>query len=142
MTIYLDTSAVLRALLGDGDPLPEWGKWDRAYSSELMGVEARRAIDRLRLERALDDEGLADAYQALAAAESAIGAIRLTPRVLRRASQPMPTIVKTLDAIHLASAVLFAEYRGTGLLFGTHDRGQATAARALGFVVVGVSSRA
>ena len=45
MTIYLDTSVVLRALLGDGRPLPEWGSWERAYSSELMGVEARRALD-------------------------------------------------------------------------------------------------
>ena len=42
MTIHLDTSAVLRALLGAGNPLPEWGTWERAYSSELMGVEARR----------------------------------------------------------------------------------------------------
>ncbi len=29
--IYLDTSAVLRALLGTGNQLPEWGTWDRAY---------------------------------------------------------------------------------------------------------------
>ncbi len=142
MTIYLDTSAVLRALLGDGDPMLEWGRWDRAYSSELMGVEARRAIDRLRLDRALDDDGLASAHQALAATERAIGLIRLTPEVLRRAGQPMPTLVKTLDAVHLASAQLFAEHRKTGLLFGTHDRRQATAARALGFEVVGVSTRA
>lgn len=52
MTIYLDTSTVLRALLGDGEPLREWGGWRRAYSSELMGVEARRTLDRLRLEQA------------------------------------------------------------------------------------------
>lgn len=141
MTIYLDTSAVLRALLGDGERLPEWGKWGRAYSSELMVVEARRAIDRLRLEHALDDEGLADAHQALASTRRAIGAIRLTPAILRRAGQPMPTVVRTLDAIHLASALLFAEHREAGLVFGTHDRSQATAARALGFEVVGVSRK-
>lgn len=139
MTIYLDTSAVLRALLGDGDPLQEWGQWDRAYSSEVMGVEARRAIDRLRLERALDDEGVADAHQALMATERAIGMIRLTAEVLRRAGQPMPTVTKTLDAIHLASAQLFADRSGTSLVFGTHDRSQATAARALGFKVVGAN---
>jgi len=68
MTIYLD-SVVLRALLGDGRPLPEWGSWERAYSSELMGVEARRALDRLRLEQALDDEGVADAHDALVATD-------------------------------------------------------------------------
>ena len=87
MTLYLDTSVVLRALIGDGDALPEWDRWERADSSELMGIEARRAIDRLCLERALDDEGLADAHQALAATERAIGQIRSTPLVVRCASQ-------------------------------------------------------
>lgn len=139
MTIYLDTSTVLRALLGDGEPLPEWGGWRSAYSSELMGVEARRTLDRLRLEHALDDESLADAHDALAAAERAIGEIRLTAAVLRRAGQSMPTAVKTLDAIHLASALLFAERRDAGLVFGTHDTRQATAARALGFQVLGTA---
>ncbi len=142
MTIYVDTSAVLRALVGDGDRLPEWGKWDRAYSSELMAVEARRAIDRLRLERALDDEGLAEAHQRLVATERAIGVIGLTSKVLRRAGQPMPTVVKTLDAIHLASAILFAEQFENDLLFAMHDRSQAIAARSLGFEVVGTSARA
>lgn len=141
MTIYLDTSVVLRALIGDGERLPAWGRWDRAYSSELMGVEARRTIDRLRLERAIGDLGLADAHQSLLATERAIGTIRLTPEVLRRAGQPMPTVVKTLDAIHLASALLFAERSEPLLVFGTHDRRQATAARALGFAVVGSATR-
>ena len=141
MTIYLDTSVVLRALLATGDAAPEWGAWERAYSSELMGVEARRALDRLRLEHALDDDGLADAHEALAATEQAIGSIRLTAGVLRRAGQPMPTVVKTLDAIHLASA-LFAERRGSDLVFGTHDRREATAARALGFKVLWAPDRA
>ena len=140
MTIYLDTSTVLRALFRDGEPMPEWGKWDRAYSSELMGIEARRALDRLRLERVLDDDGLADAHDALAATERGIGVIRLTATILRRAGQSMPTVVKTLDAIHLASALLFAERRDVGLVFGTHDNSQATAARALGLRVL-VTSR-
>ena len=141
MTVYLDTSVVLRALLATGDAPPDWGAWERAYSSELMGVEARRTLDRLRLEHALDDDGLADAHDALAATEQAIGSIRLTAAVLRRAGQPMPAAVKTLDAIHLASALLFAERRGSGLVFGTHDRRQATAARALGFEVLWAPDR-
>jgi hypothetical protein len=45
----------------------------------------------------------------------------------------MPTVVKTLDAIHLASAAAMRERRGTDLLFATHDAQQGTAARALGF---------
>ena len=56
-------------------------------------------------------------------------------------SPPMPTVVKTLEAIHLASALLFEERHEVGLVFGTHDRSQATAARALGFDVVGIPMR-
>lgn len=106
-----------------------------------MVVEARRTIDRLRLERTLDDHGLADTHQALSATVRAINLIQVTPEVLQRASQPMPTHVKTLDAIHLASAQLFAERTDTNILFGTHDRSQAIAAHALGFEVVGIPTR-
>ncbi len=49
----------------------------------------------------------------------------------------MPTVVKTLDAIHLASALLFREGRGEALVFATHDSQQATAAEALGFTCLG-----
>ena len=45
----------------------------------------------------------------------------------------MPTIVNTLDAIHLASAIALRDRRGIDLVFASHDDQQATAARALGF---------
>lgn len=51
---------------------------------------------------------------------------------------PMATAVRTLDAIHLASALLFRERKGTAIVFATHDAQQATAARALGFACLGV----
>ena len=44
-----------------------------------------------------------------------------------------------LDALHLASALLWRERRAAELLFATHDPRQARAARALGFDCVGVS---
>jgi len=138
VTVYLDSSTVLRVLLRQSNRLRIWGKWERAYSSELLGVEARRAIDRLRLDAALDDEGLARAHEGLGRIERTIGTIRLTRPVLRRAALPLPTIVRTLDSIHLASAVLLAERRGISIVFATHDGQQATAARALGFECVGV----
>ena len=58
-----------------------------------MGVEARCAIDCLRLDRALDDGALADAHRALAATGRATGVVRLTGQVLHRAGQPMLTVV-------------------------------------------------
>ena len=50
----------------------------------------------------------------------------------------MATVVKSLDAIHLASALMFQERRGGRLVFATHNSRQATAAKALGFEVIGV----
>jgi len=136
--VYLDTSVVLRVLVDQLPTLAGWGNWAEAYSSDLMSVEARRTIDRLRLAAALDDVGVADAQAELARIERSLGRIRLTRSVLARAAQPMATAVRTLDAIHLASALLLRERHRDDLLFATHDRRQAISARALGFTCVGV----
>jgi predicted nucleic acid-binding protein len=136
--VYLDTSVLLRVLLGQQPVLAEWGSWERAYTSELAGVEARRVIDRLRLDGTLDDDGVVVAQEQLARLEAGVGWIHLTRVVLRRASLPMATAVKTLDALHLASALLFQERRAVSLIFATHDVQQAGAARALGFTCIGL----
>jgi hypothetical protein len=138
MIAYFDTSVILRPLLGQSRAL-DWRKWNSAYSSELLGLEARRVLDRLRLESALDDPGVAKAHEELARIEQHIGIVLLTRSVLQRAALPMPTIVKTLNAIHLTSALMLQESKGSRLTFATHDLQQALAAKALGFEVVGVS---
>lgn len=48
----------------------------------------------------------------------------------------MGTVVGTLEAIHLASALLFQERRNTAMVFATHDTQQARAATALGLTRV------
>jgi predicted nucleic acid-binding protein len=138
LIVYVDTSVVLRVLFKEPKPLRSWGNWDEAASSDLLGVEARRAIDRSRLDAAVDDEQVAELQQQLRQVEIRLRRITVTRRVLGRASQPMATSVKTLDAIHLASALLFQEARGAAVLFATHDARQTTAARALGFDCTGV----
>jgi len=137
VTVYLDASVVLRILLRQPKRLAAWGRWEAAYSSELLGIEARRVIDHLRVQAALDDHELADVHHDLRRIERAIGAIPLTRPVLHRAALPMPTAVKTLDAIHLASALLLRERRTSSLMFATHDPQQLRAARALGFECLG-----
>jgi len=107
--VYLDSSTVLRVLLRQPRPLAIWGRWERAYTSELLGVEARSVLDRLRLETLLDDAGVAQAHEDLRAIERSIGRVALTRAVLQRASLSMPTVVKTLDGIHLATALLLRE---------------------------------
>jgi predicted nucleic acid-binding protein len=138
VTVYLDTSTVLRVILRQPEPLKVWGKWDAACTSELLGVEARRALDRLRLDGTLDDEQVGAFHTALGTIERGVDAIRLTRLVLGRAALPMATSVKTLDALHLASAMLWRERRDADVVFATHDPQQARAARALGFPCIGV----
>jgi hypothetical protein len=133
MIVYLDTSVVLRILLDQPRKLSSWGQWEAAYSSELMGVECRRVIDRMRLEAVFDDEDLAQTIERLIQMERSIRRIRLARSIVHAASQTLPTVVKTLDAFHLASAVAIRDRRRIELFFTTHDNQQATAARSLGF---------
>ena len=86
----------------------------------------------------LDDDQVGAFHRALTRVERAFETIRLTRLVLGRAALPMATPVKTLDALHLASALLWRERRNPDLVFATHDPQQARAARALGFECIGV----
>lgn len=58
-------------------------------------------------------------------------------RILRRAAEPFPTALGSLDALHLASA-LAARSAISDLVFATHDRELGLAARSVGFEVLGV----
>ena len=139
MNLYLDASPPLRAVLRDGPLLAEWGRWDSAVTTTLAKVEARRTLDRLRVTQVFNDEELARAMMELTAIERSLDFVDVTREVLERASRPMPTVVRTLDAIHLASALLVRERTNADLVFATHDRQQAIGAMALGFEVIGVT---
>jgi predicted nucleic acid-binding protein len=65
--------------------------------------------------------------------------VEIDGTVLDRAAQPMPTELGTLDAIHLASALLFRESTGEELMMATHDRALALGAQAHGIRVIGIS---
>jgi predicted nucleic acid-binding protein len=136
--VYLDTSIILRVLLGQAGTFARWGRWAGAFASEIMGVEARRAVDRLRLEGVLDDEGVVAMQDAIARTERTLALVPVSRAVLRRASLPLATPVRTLDALHLATALMVQERREPALVFATHDGRQAAAAAALGFSCVGV----
>jgi predicted nucleic acid-binding protein len=138
LRVFLDSSVVVRIVLREPDPLVNWNEWEEACCSAILDVEARRVIERLRLQKEYDDVRAASAHAELEAIELSPDRIGPTPEILRRAAGQMGVIVKTLDAIHLATALVRQDEIGSPLLFATHDRGQAVAARALGFEVVGV----
>ena len=138
MTVYIDTSVILRVLFREPNPVEVWGKWERAFSSNLWRVEALRNVDRLRLSGDLSDEDVADLVREVRVVHETLAIYPLTETILQRASETFPTVVGTLDAIHLATALAIRQVEPIDLLL-THDGQLATAARSVGFTVVGGS---
>jgi uncharacterized protein len=138
MEAYIDSSVLLRVLLGEPGRLGVWSSITNAVSSELIRLECLRTIDRARIRMALDDRDVARHRSDILEACEAFTLIPVDPVVLDRASRPFPTLVGSLDAIHLASALLARE-RIDGLAMVTHDMELATAARAEGFPVYGAT---
>ncbi|HLN85910.1 MAG TPA: type II toxin-antitoxin system VapC family toxin [Candidatus Limnocylindrales bacterium] len=136
MIVYLDTSVVLRVLLKEPNPIDIWGRWDKAFSSALWRIEALRTVDRLRLMHEITDTEVADLVRDVQTTHETLAIYPLHDRIMQRASETFPTVVGTLDAIHLASAIFIREAQSIDLLL-THDSRLATAARSLGFRVMG-----
>ncbi len=138
MIAYLDSSALLRIVLGQRDKLKEWKSIRLGVASALIEVECLRTLDRLRLSRGLPDEELAAHREAAFRLIGEMEIVEPTRIVLGRASQPFPTPLGTLDAIHLATALLWRERSPADIVMATHDAALATAARACGLGVIGV----
>lgn len=111
--------------------------FDGLVSSELIAVECARTIDRLRLEGSLTVEEAATRQRAIADWLDAFDLVLLRPPVLNRASEPLPTPLGALDAILLATALVWRERVGELPMMATHDAALGLAARAFGFDVRG-----
>ena len=138
MNVYLDTSVLARRLFREAGPTVPWKKIEHAYASRLLRIELARVIDRARLTGRIDDDGVVELHESTAALLRSIDQIEVTPSILDRAALPMPTVVGTLDALHLASAIAVRDALEPDLVFATHDAQLARAARATGFKVIGL----
>ncbi len=127
---------LLRIVFGEPEPLGEWRQIAKPVASELIRLECLRTIDRARLRAGLPDEEVAARRTAVLEQLEAFAIVRVDPRLLERAAEPFPTSLGSLDALHLATA-LAARTRMPGLVLATHDGALATAARAVGFSVLG-----
>jgi predicted nucleic acid-binding protein len=139
MIAYVDASVLLRVVLRQPNALPEWAQINRGVSSALIATESLRTLDQLRLRAQLPDSELALRRQALLALVGSLELVEIDASVLDRAAQPMPTELGTLDAIHLATALLWRESSGEELAMTTHDRALGLGARAHGMRVLGIS---
>ena len=137
---YVDTSALLRVLFVEAGSTVPLSARDRPVSSDLLQVEAFRAVDRARLLGHLDDAQTATKRKELTDLLRKLDLAPIDAAVIERARGSFAVPVRALDAIHVATAeVLVAEAGGEPLEFWTHDDRQALAASSRGLDVKGDS---
>ena len=138
MIAYVDSSVVLRIVLGQQGSFEEWTEISKGVASQLVETECLRTLDRVRIAQDASMEELAPRFEAVYRLLEEVEQVEVSGSILRRAGTPVGSPLGTLDAIHLATAELWRDSTGQDLAFATHDRALALAARASGFRVLGV----
>ena len=133
--IYLDSSMVLGHILGESGRALRLKSRSEIYTSELTRIECLRTLDRLRLLNQWTDKEVIFRLGKLQEMGDYFNEVSLQPSILKRAGMPLPVPVKTLDALHLTTALELAGEIKENLIFLTHDVQQRTAAVACGFKV-------
>jgi len=113
VTLYAESSAVLRWLLGEpgGEEIHRLLRdATKVACSRLTLVETRRVIRRAVAENILDEIGSTAVLETLARAAAAWAVLDMSRDVAERAEASFPVEpVRTLDALHLASALLLRQ---------------------------------
>jgi uncharacterized protein len=127
---YLDASAIVK-LATDEPESAVLRAWLRPSSprvtSRLSTVEVARAL------RRMGEESVALGRVAVEEAFRSVAIVELDASIAARATSLSPTTLRSLDAVHLASALSFGDEVSTLV---TYDARLADAARAAGLEVV------
>ena len=138
---YVDASAVLRVLFVEPGPSVSLTTGEQVVSSQLIEVEAFRAVDRERLLGNLNDAETAIKRKELTELLAMTDLAPVDSLVIDRAKSSFAVNLRAIDAIHVATAeLLAAEAEGEPLEFWTHDERQAVAAISRGLTVCGVDA--
>jgi predicted nucleic acid-binding protein len=120
--IYLDSSVVLARILKE-NRRPSDAFWDgQMVSSRLLEYEVWRRVHARGI-AASQGEFVQEILNRVAFVE-------LTPTVLERAREPFPAGIRTLDALHLASADYLRRLRQP-VRIATYDKRMLAAAKSL-----------
>lgn len=131
MVAYLDSSVLLRHILLGEEAIRHALAFPRLVSSELIEIECRRVLHRYRLAGELSDESLTVAFERLDAVLVGIDLLEMSRPIKQRAMDPFPVNIRTLDALHVSTALMVADTTD-GLSLFSHDRGMNLCARSLG----------
>lgn len=130
MAYYADSSALVKLIVAESETegLRAWldGKDSAIVSSDLARTELLRAVRRADPDRAVTARRLLDSLTLLT----------VTTSVFESAAHLEPRLLRTLDALHLASALTLGDDLD-GVI--TYDDRMADAARSLGMTVIAPS---
>lgn len=138
MIAYLDSSVIFRILLGQQNQLQGWKSFSKVVVSTLGFLECLRTLDRMRLLGQLAEAEVVELRKQTFRTFGTFEVIEMSPEVLHRATRPLPTVLGTLDALHLSTALGWQEEHQEILILATHDRAPGRAGRALGLNVEGI----
>ncbi len=124
--IYVDSSIALARLLFEPHAPPAWFWQQPLSSSRLLEYEVWNRVHAYGL-----TDSHADRARALV---TGIELIELSEPVLARALEPWPTPIRTLDALHLATAN-YLRQQGEPVELASYDTRLVSAARALGIPI-------
>jgi len=137
MICYIDSSAVLRIIFNSDNAFRDYDCFEKIGSSELMVIECNRVIDRYRLENILSDAQIATAKEYLHNIIEGMYILDITHSIKARASDAFPTVVGTLDALHISTAVIWREESGINdFSIVSHEKQMNVCAKALGFKII------
>ncbi|OGW01552.1 MAG: hypothetical protein A2889_00995 [Nitrospinae bacterium RIFCSPLOWO2_01_FULL_39_10] len=130
--IYIDTSTYLKLFLKEkgSDKARKLVKENSLLSSAILTSESFSALSRRRQGKEIDDKMFDRLVNRIKKDLPYIEIIKLTDDVLKTAEEViLRSTVRTLDAIHIASALLFQELTGIELTFVTSDKKQEESAK-------------
>ena len=131
MTLYAETSAVLRWLFAEegGEAIRSaLATAGKVTSSRLALIETRRVVRRAEREGRITEAQAADLLAVFAQAASTWAVLEISEEVARRAEGSFPNEpVRTLDAIHLASALFLRQSFPDLVVLTSDDRVRANA---------------
>jgi len=133
---YVDSSVLLRHLLAGDEDFGRVKEFAKAGSSELLYIECSRVIYRYRMEAMITDNQLEEAMMRFNEIYDALFIFEISSKVKKRSAASFPTAVGTLDAIHLSTALLWAEQEEEPMSIFTFDEQMKTCAHSMGIHTV------
>ena len=83
--------------------------WTWVGASELLYVECHRVLERVRAQREISPDQYLESLAWLNTYLEGVTLIPVNSSIIRRAARPFPVLLKTLDALHLATLDYLAE---------------------------------